>query len=277
MCVEGCSCLIRAPPCGVGGPSSGAPPWQAASSSPRLMKLFWRGCGGWITEQSAGGCDGRQPPASTLAPGALERPVSPGLSLSAELQRARLPWPGHLPVSGRGLSSCSRPGAHTTALPVRKGPAVGPAEGSKLRLPSGSPRPLPGYPTSLPWGTAGLVFQRSCESETAGDQPSPCRPEPAPLQEGCAPGSPVPSDRREARAARPTHEPGRGEYAAPAIGPVADVVAGPLHATPRVHMWPLPQRGLGRMASVPSPGLGFPFRRAVVMIPTLQGGWEVSV
>lgn len=51
------------------GPSSGAPPWQAASSFSRLIKLFWRGCGGRITEQLAVGCDGCQPPAPTLAPG----------------------------------------------------------------------------------------------------------------------------------------------------------------------------------------------------------------
>lgn len=184
---------------------------------------------------------------------------------------------GTCPCQAGACRPCSRPGAHATALPVRKGPGVGPVEGSKLRLPSGCPRPLPGHPTSLPWGTAGLVFQRSGESETVGDEPSPCGPEPAQLREGCAPGSRVAGDRCEARAARPTREPGRSGYAAPAHGPVADFEAGPLRAAPRVHMWPLPQRRLGRMASVPSPGLGFPFRRAVVMIPTLQGGWEVSV
>lgn len=27
-----------------------APPWQAASSNSRLIKLFWSGCRGWISD-----------------------------------------------------------------------------------------------------------------------------------------------------------------------------------------------------------------------------------
>lgn len=65
------------------GPSSGALPWQAASSSSRLIKLFWRGCGGWITEQLAVGCDGCQPPSPHQVPCSSGNANEPGASLSA--------------------------------------------------------------------------------------------------------------------------------------------------------------------------------------------------
>lgn len=89
------------------GPSSGAPPRQVPSSSPRLIKLFWRGCGGRITEQLAVCCDGCQRLASptprnlpTLCPEALEMPVSPASEHWASSARlwAALHW---VPVCAR--------------------------------------------------------------------------------------------------------------------------------------------------------------------------------
>lgn len=110
------------------GPSSGAPPWQAASSSSRLIKLFWRGCGGWITEELAVGRDGCQPQPPPWRPAALETSVIWGCSLGAELQASGcgLPGPGHLPVSGGGLSSWLTPWSLAHSSPGQEGARGGP-------------------------------------------------------------------------------------------------------------------------------------------------------
>lgn len=146
--------------------------------------------------------------------------------------------------------------------------------GSKLRLPSGDPRPLQGHPSSLFWGMAELNFQHSWKSETAVKVLSPCLPQPAPLRQGPVPGNRVPvSEEPDWQ----THMGGGGRHTAPISWHTADVMVGVCVPHLMLQAGIEGQHQLERMASVASLSLRFLFCKVgEMMTPTLEGCYKVS-
>lgn len=148
--------------------------------------------------------------------------------------------------------------------------------GSELRLLSRDPRPLPGHPSSLLWGIAGLVFQHSWEPETAIKVLSPCLPQPAPLRQGACLG--VLFLLTRSLTGRLMWRGGRG-HPAPINWRTADVMGGAsVVPHPMLQVGIKGQHQLGRMASGTFLGLRFLFYKVgVMMTPTLEGCRKVSL
>ena len=158
------------------GPSSGAPPWPPASGSSRLIKLFWRDCGGRTPERLAVGRDRCQAP----APAPARRPQ---------------PWKrqGAGPLPLRQAAGCLGRAPAGRSSPWSGRGRVTPCLGSQLRLPSADPGPLPGHPSSprrgRRGGDTGDFSHIPANLEQQWERWGPAWPAGAGSSgEGCAPG-----------------------------------------------------------------------------------------